>query len=56
MIFFPNHENHINFSKRNTYFILNVIKPNLHGVEKMTYLEFHVNPKANNNQFSIDSS
>jgi hypothetical protein len=39
--------------KKNIDSLLYVIKPNFHGVEKMTSLTFHVNPKANNNQFSI---
>ncbi len=56
MDFFPNHEDHINSFKRNTNSVLDVIKPNLHGVENCDIsLEFHVNPKANNNQFSNDS-
>ncbi len=51
---FPNYEDHINSFKRNTNFVLDVIKPNLHGVENCDiYLEFHVNLKANNNQFSV---
>jgi hypothetical protein len=54
MEFFPNHEDHINSFKRNTNFVLDVIKINFHGVENCdTSLEFHLNPKANNNQSSI---
>jgi hypothetical protein len=53
---FPNHENQINSSKRNTNFVLDVIKPNFHGMKKYEILKkIRVNPKANNNQFSIDS-
>jgi hypothetical protein len=52
---FPNHENYINSSKRNKFFVVDVIKPNIHGVEKYVIsLEFHLNPKTNNNnQFFI---
>ncbi len=54
MEIFPNHEDHINCFKRNKDFVLDVIKPNIHGVENCDIcLEFHVNPKTNNNQFSI---
>jgi hypothetical protein len=53
---FPNHENQINSSNRNIDFVLDVIKPSLHGMTKYDiFLEFHVNQKANNNQFSIGS-
>jgi hypothetical protein len=38
MDIFPNHEDHINSSEENIDFISNVIKPYLHGVEKMAYL------------------
>ncbi len=39
MEIFPNHENQIKSSKRNTNFVLDVIKPNFHGMKKMAYLE-----------------
>ncbi len=56
MEIFPNHENHINFSKRNTYFVLNVIKPNFHGMGKIWHIfKSHMNQKTKNKQFSIDS-
>jgi hypothetical protein len=34
---FSNHENQIKSSKRNTNFVLDVIKPNFHGMKKMAY-------------------
>jgi hypothetical protein len=51
----PNHENYINSSIFKIFFVVNVIKPNFHGVEKyVIFLEFHLNPKTNNNnQFLI---
>jgi len=47
-----------NYLETNTKFVSNIIKPNLHGVEKYDiFLKFHVNPKTNNsNQFLVDSS
>jgi hypothetical protein len=46
-----------NYLKTNTKFVSNIIKPNVHGVEKYDILKkFHVNPKTNNsNQFLVDS-
>jgi hypothetical protein len=55
MEIFPNHENHINFSKRNTNFVLNVIKQNFHGVGKICDI-FKISCEfLKKNQFSIDS-